>query len=79
MNLVESGNKYEKQKSGKFSCCFSTIAMGNPDDPRLGTVIQPHQASTAYGISIVGFPSDRGVERNGGRVGAFEGPSVVRG
>jgi formiminoglutamase len=48
------------------------------DDPRvghlLGTDCNPATAQTV----VVGFPTDKGVRRNGGRPGAAEGPAAIR-
>ncbi|MBI5067535.1 MAG: formimidoylglutamase [Deltaproteobacteria bacterium] len=48
-------------------------------DPRvgqlLGTGLAPGEAPAAV---IVGFPTDEGVRRNGGRPGAAEGPGAIR-
>ena len=50
-----------------------------PDDPRfgrmLGTRLGPNETPKAV---ILGFPSDEGVRRNGGRVGAAGGPRAIR-
>lgn len=50
-----------------------------PDDPRfgrmLGTRLGPSETPKAV---ILGFPSDEGVRRNGGRVGAAGGPRAIR-
>jgi len=50
-----------------------------PNDPRvghlLGTGLEPGEPPAAV---LVGFPSDEGVRRNGGRPGAAEGPSAIR-
>jgi formiminoglutamase len=50
-----------------------------PEDPRLGRILgsrlgenDPPQAV------LLGFPSDEGVRRNGGRVGAASGPKAIR-
>jgi len=49
------------------------------DDPRLGNVISSNLAiSTHARLIIAGFPSDEGVRRNGGRVGAAGGPGRIR-
>ena len=41
------------------------------DDPRLGHLLGTRLAGgTAPRVVLVGFPSDEGVHRNGGRVGA---------
>lgn len=49
------------------------------DDPRLGRLLGsrlgPGETPTAV---ILGFPSDEGVRRNGGRVGAAGGPRAIR-
>jgi len=48
------------------------------DDPRvghlLGTACRPDDAR----LVLVGFPTDKGVRRNGGRPGAAEGPAAIR-
>lgn len=53
--------------------------MTATDDPRLGRWLrregEPPEALRAV---IVGFPSDEGVRRNGGRPGAREGPDRIR-
>jgi formiminoglutamase len=50
-----------------------------PDDPRLGHLLGSGLAgSDAPDVVILGFPSDEGVRRNGGRVGAARGPSAIR-
>jgi formiminoglutamase len=50
-----------------------------PDDPRFGRLLAsrlgPHEMPKAL---ILGFPSDEGVRRNGGRVGAAGGPRAIR-
>lgn len=50
-----------------------------PDDPRfgrmLGTRLGPNEMPRAV---LLGFPSDEGVRRNGGRVGAAGGPRAIR-
>ncbi len=50
-----------------------------PDDPRLGRLLGSllHGSDTPDAV-ILGFPSDEGVRRNGGRVGAALGPSAIR-
>jgi formiminoglutamase len=45
------------------------------DDPRLADTIEDGEDGD---IVIVGFPHDEGVRRNGGRVGAADGPSAFR-
>ena len=50
-----------------------------PDDPRVGLLfgarLGPSETPKAV---ILGFPSDEGVRRNGGRVGAASGPRALR-
>lgn len=41
-------------------------------------VVQPIEAGAAAGVALLGFASDEGVRRNGGRVGAVEGPAMLR-
>lgn len=46
------------------------------DDPRIGQLLTA--SPDAAEVVIVGFPSDEGVRRNGGRVGAAQGPAAIR-
>lgn len=46
------------------------------DDPRLGEWLQ--KESQSLKAVLLGFPSDEGVRRNGGRVGASEAPGKIR-
>lgn len=49
------------------------------EDPRIGHLLdQTPDREKIPGAVIIGFPSDRGVKRNGGRSGASEGPSAIR-
>ncbi len=51
----------------------------SPDDPRIGHLLGRELGSAAPPAAvIVGFPSDEGVRRNGGRPGAAGGPQAVR-
>ncbi len=51
----------------------------HPDDPRLGHWLAAQTSVTdTTRVALVGFPSDAGVARNGGRVGAAEGPRAIR-
>lgn len=55
--------------------------IDSTDDPqalRWHQVVQPLQAPAAPGVALLGFASDEGVRRNGGRVGAAEGPAALR-
>lgn len=51
----------------------------SPDDQRiahlLGRKVEDHETPK---VVILGFPSDEGVRRNGGRVGAAQGPDAIR-
>ncbi len=50
-----------------------------PDDPRLGHwLVQKREVTDETRVALVGFPSDAGVARNGGRPGAAEGPAALR-
>lgn len=46
-------------------------------DPRIGDLIK-HQEPTHPLMVLIGFPSDEGVRRNGGRTGAAAGPEHIR-
>ena len=59
------------------------------DDPRLGDYIRTLSleqfpealkapSSDRLSVAFTGFPYDEGCRRNGGRVGAEDGPEVVR-
>ena len=49
------------------------------DDPRIGHLLGTHlTGGEVPRVVIVGFPSDEGVHRNGGRVGAAGAPDEVR-
>ncbi len=47
-------------------------------DPRLGDWLRDAPLADRTVVALVGFPSDEGVRRNGGRPGAAEGPAAVR-
>src|SRR6476659_9227346 len=49
-----------------------------PDDPRLGHLLGTATTPDKAAVVIVGFPVDDGVCRNGGRVGAAQGPAAIR-
>ena len=48
-----------------------------PGDRRLGELLATPGASDVAAV-LVGFPVDEGVRRNGGRVGASQGPAAIR-
>lgn len=47
-------------------------------DPRIGHLLGKRLGTEAPAIVMLGFPSDEGVRRNGGRVGAAGGPDAIR-
>jgi formiminoglutamase len=50
-----------------------------PDDPRLGRLLGSRLGKNDPPAAVLlGFPSDEGVRRNGGRVGAAGGPKAIR-
>jgi formiminoglutamase len=50
-----------------------------PDDPRIGRLLGSRlRTGDLPEAVILGFPSEEGVRRNGGRVGAAEGPAAIR-
>lgn len=49
-----------------------------PDDPRLGRWLATQSDPARADVVLVGFPSDAGVRRNGGRPGAALGPRAIR-
>lgn len=48
------------------------------EDPRLGHWLAKYEIGSDTRVAIVGFSSDEGVRRNGGRIGAAEGPRALR-
>lgn len=56
------------------------FSKNDPDDLRLGDVIasEPLFETVKNQVIIVGYPDDRGIENNGGRIGAKDGPSGIR-
>lgn len=48
------------------------------DDPRLGRWLAAQHDPAAADVVLIGFPSDEGVRRNGGRPGAAESPRAIR-
>ena len=48
------------------------------DDPRLGDWLRGSALRSDTRVALLGFPSDEGVRRNGGRVGAASGPAAIR-
>ena len=63
----------------EFTAPDVTIPQTGPDDPRVGALLARRVAEgVAPRVVIVGFPSDEGVRRNGGRVGAAGAPDRIR-
>lgn len=56
------------------------FSKNDPDDLRLGDVVKANAdlKSIANNLVVVGYSDDRGIQANGGRVGAKDGPSGVR-
>jgi formiminoglutamase len=52
--------------------------MRDPADVRVGDLVRRDSTAREAGAVIIGFPSDEGVRRNGGRVGAAAGPQATR-
>ena len=46
--------------------------------PRWHQRVQPFAATSQGGVALIGFAVDEGVRRNGGRVGAAQGPQAIR-
>ena len=49
-----------------------------PPDPRLAHWLADAPLTDGTRVALVGFPSDAGVRRNGGRPGAADGPAAIR-
>ncbi len=50
-----------------------------PDDPRIRDLLQRGTTDPKHARAVlIGFPSDEGVRRNGGRPGASEAPTAIR-
>ena len=52
--------------------------MGRVSDPSVGDLLGQGVANAGPAVVIAGFPTDEGVRRNGGRVGAAGGPAAIR-
>src|SRR5205085_7353449 len=50
----------------------------DPDDLRVGSLLGTATTPEEADVVLVGFPTDEGVRRNGGRPGAADGPDVLR-
>ena len=48
------------------------------DDPRLGRWLAAQRSAEGARVVLIGFPSDEGVRRNGGRPGAAQAPNAIR-
>lgn len=68
---------------------MATVQQVTSDDPRLGDLVRDLDLSKERSeeelaellkdaVVLLGFPWDEGVKRNGGRVGAAEGPAALR-
>jgi formiminoglutamase len=54
------------------------LPMTAEDDPRVGHLLGSSAIDNSARVVIIGFPTDKGVRRNGGRRGAAEGPTAIR-
>lgn len=56
------------------------FSKNDPDDVRLGDVIRSHDSieNLHNQLVILGYSDDRGIQANGGRLGAKEGPTGIR-
>ena len=51
----------------------------SPEDPRLGELIGRSETDVVEGsLVLIGFPTDEGVRRNGGRAGSAKAPATIR-
>ncbi len=55
-----------------------TDTADGPDALRWHQMIRPLSAGCPAGVALLGFACDEGVRRNGGRVGAKDGPRAIR-
>jgi formiminoglutamase len=55
-----------------------TDAEETGPSPRWHQQVQPFAATSQGGVALIGFAVDEGVRRNGGRVGAAQGPQAIR-
>jgi formiminoglutamase len=63
----------------RFSAPDVILPVTGGDDPRIGHLIGTHLSEGDVPRAVLlGFPSDEGVHRNGGRVGAAGAPDEVR-
>lgn len=63
----------------RFSRPSVTLPAARPGDPRLGHLLDTGLGKeSAPAAVLLGFPSDEGVRRNGGRAGAADGPAALR-
>ncbi len=56
------------------------FSRGDESDPRMGDIVLHGEKNFSHEIriGIVGVPTDEGVKRNGGRIGAKGGPDAIR-
>lgn len=66
-------NRTSRPSEGVF------VSRNDPNDPRLGDhILFRREDYAGSDIVIIGCPQDEGVRRNGGRIGAAEGPEAIR-
>lgn len=56
------------------------FSKNDPDDLRLGDIVIPESNidTPKNQLVVIGYPDDRGIQANGGRLGAKEGPAGIR-
>lgn len=56
------------------------FSRSDKSDPRMGDLVQrnPKDFSEHIRVGILGVPTDEGVKRNGGRIGAKDAPDAIR-
>jgi formimidoylglutamase len=54
--------------------------MSNLPDPRIGDIILPYSEKNfeLADVILIGVPTDEGIKRNGGRIGAAQAPDEIR-
>lgn len=53
------------------------FSKNDPLDPRLGELFSRSDEEAKW-LCLLGYPDDEGIKRNGGRIGAKEGPDQIR-
>jgi formiminoglutamase len=88
-NAVSTANESaphgdQSRQGGEVKTTVSALWSGPEDREELGDTRRWHQIMRAFdtdtrgGAVLLGFAVDEGVRRNGGRVGAADGPAAIR-